>query len=91
MHLIPRLACFALVSVTLVSCDTANSAGNLLMSPLTMIARTLGSVAHVGGGSASVKNQDTSSEAIAERGKTIEERGDAATPGGTTGTAVAQR
>jgi hypothetical protein len=91
MHLLSRLAFFALVSVTLVSCDTAGSAGTLLGSTASMLGRTLGSVARLGGGSASVKNEDTSSEAIAARGKIIEERGDKVGPGGPEGSTVAQR
>ena len=91
MHLLPRLAFFALASVTLVSCQAASSAGTLLMSAASALGRTAGSVAQMGGGSASVKNQDTSSEAIAQRGKIIEERGDKVGPGDPAGNMVAQR
>jgi|GEM_PF-4957225 len=92
MHLLPRLAFFTLVSVTLVSCQTASSAGTLLMSAASALGRTVGSVANMGGGgSAAVKNQDASSEAIAQRGKIIEERGDKVAPGSPAGSMVAQR
>ncbi len=79
MHLPLRLAFSALVAVSLVSCDSASStatstaggAANLLMAPFSLLERT---VSHFGGGSASVKEPDSTNDAIAERGKMIEQR-----------------
>lgn len=91
MHLFLRVAFFALVSVTLVSCQAASSAGTLLGNTAAALGRTLGAVSG-SGGSASVKSQDTSSEAIAARGKIIQERGDAEAPSSLPeGSTVAQR
>ncbi len=90
MHFIPRIAFLAIVSVTLAGCGSASSAGSMLAAPFSLLGRTLGSVLP-SGGSAAVTNPDTSSEAVAERGKMIQERGDSTAPGNPAISPVAQR
>ncbi len=76
MHLFLRFSLCAWVSLTLVGCQSAGSAGSLLTAPLGLIGRTLGTLTRGAGLGASVDNPDASSNAVAARGKMIEQRGD---------------
>ncbi|MDB6138368.1 MAG: hypothetical protein JWO94_1440 [Verrucomicrobiaceae bacterium] len=91
MHLLLRLSFCAWASLTLVSCDTANSAGNLLMSPLGILSRTLSSVGRMAGASAAVDDPDSTSKSVAERGKMIENKAETAPRAAPQTSAVALR
>ena len=81
MNLLVRLSFCAWAGVTLVSCESAGSAANLLMAPLTLAERTLGSVGRLAGmSSAAVDDPDSSSKSVAARGQMIEQRGDYQAP-----------
>jgi hypothetical protein len=75
MNLLLRLSICSWISVTLVSCSSAGSAGNLLMSPFKLLSNTLGTLGRTAGLSASAETPDTSSESVAERGRVIQQRG----------------
>ncbi len=85
MHLFLRLAACTCAAAALSSCQTATSAGNLLMAPVKLATRTLGL-------SASVDNADSTAKSVADRGRLIENKGNYRGPAVETGTTtVAQR
>ncbi|MDB6117004.1 MAG: hypothetical protein JWO08_785 [Verrucomicrobiaceae bacterium] len=94
MHLFLRFSLCVWVSVNLVSCGSSSSGssgGGLLGGALGMFGRTLNTVTRAAGLSASVENPDASSNAVAERGKIIEQRSDAVKPVVPQTSVVAQR
>ena len=93
MHLFLRFSLCAWVSFTLVSCSSGGSGGGggLLGGALGMFGRTLSTLSRGAGLGASVENPDASSNAVAERGKMIEQRGEHMAPEVPQTSIVAQR
>ena len=86
-----RCAICAWISITLVSCQTAGSTANSLMSTFGTAGRMVDAMARSAGLSASVSDPDTDSNSVAERGKLIESQGDFKAPEAPQGSQVAQR